>query len=472
MLTRIGVSLDYKSLSTKIGEDGIRKLRKIFTIVTIGHGGNRKTITAARVANGNLLLPRFSGAMLEKVGMAKITNFLQLGEDRTFVNTATMTSNQKIILTHALSTVYTDANVTTGTASTIVQMDPGYGKTYLAVGLITALKKKTFIIAPTIYLLKQWVSILEAAFPASTIGCYYGTNKKDGDIVVAVINSALKYGDFSSYGLIIYDEVHLYCTGLTAKIFYLAQAACCMGLTATPNTRLDKFDPIARWSLGSVIYSDKVLGWDPSDIKFTSRVVRVLYSGPDEYTQILTSAAGIVSVPLMVNQLQLDNARNNMIVDNAIKLYIAGHNTFVFSDRREHLHTLALMLAERKIKFEAPEIVKLLGGATSKDIEQAQGHGRIIMTTYQYSSVGISINKMNAMILATPRKSNMTQILGRIFRMSDDNSAERIIIDIVDKKICLKSQYYSRKKEYDLMGATITTEICAPPEQIHPETHN
>ncbi len=70
------------------------------------------------------------------------------------------------------------------------------------------------------------------------------------------------------------------------------------------------------------------------------------------------------------------------------------------------------------------------------------------MTTYQYSGTGVSINKMNAIILATPRKSNMKQIMGRIFRLKSDASITRDIIDIVDNRICLKSQYYTRKKTY------------------------
>ena len=128
---------------------------------------------------------------------------------------------------------------------------------------------------------------------------------------------------------------------------------------------------------------------------------------------------------------------------------------FVFSDRREHLHELASILNKYEIKFEAPEIdnklsgvTELMGGSTDEDIARAKKYGRIIMTTYQYSGTGVSINKMNSIILATPRRSNMRQILGRIFRLTSDASITRHIVDIVDNKICLKSQFYSRKKTY------------------------
>jgi superfamily II DNA or RNA helicase len=402
--------------------------------------------------------------MLQKTNLLKdIENKLQLGEPREFKDPQMeLTENQTVILNHLVSTVYTPENITRGTSSTILQMDPGYGKTYLALGVINYIKKKTFIIVPNTYLLRQWMEVLTEAFPNNTIGCYYGVKKIDGDIVVAIINSALKYPDYAKCGLIIYDEVHMYCSNKFAVIFSKAQAACCLGITATPTDRIDKFDPVAHWALGKVIYAEKLPEWNAANVNFTSEVTRVLYDGHKDYTKILESAAGIVSVPLMVNQLQEDPYRNKLIVAYAIKLYNMGRNVFVFSDRREHLHGLAKVLSEYKVEFEAPElevpngkipknlkgVTELMGGSTDQDIERAKDTGRIIMTTYQYSGTGVSINKMNSIILATPRKSNMKQILGRIYRLTSDATIVRHIIDLVDNKICLKSQFYTRKKTY------------------------
>ena len=171
-------------------------------------------------------------------------------------------------------------------------------------GVIQLVKKKTYVIVPNTYLLKQWVNVLTKVFPNNTIGYYYGVKKTDGDIVVSIINSALKYPDYHKFGLIIYDEVHMYCSNKFAKIFTQAQAACCLGITATPTNRIDKFDPIAHWALGKVVYAEKIKGWNPADVKFSTQITRVVYNGHDDYTQILESSSGIVSVPLMINQLK------------------------------------------------------------------------------------------------------------------------------------------------------------------------
>jgi hypothetical protein len=468
-LTRKGVLIEYNPLLDKIGHEGIRKIRSMFTIVTIGHNNSRKTICSFKIIGRSkkeitfMVLPRFGGFMLQKAGLiGEITNSLQKGECVDFKEPdISLTSNQTTVLHHLLTTTYTQHNIDKGTASATIQMDPGYGKTYLAMGLISTIKKKTMIIVPNTYLLRQWVSILESVFPKNTIGCYYGVKKTDGDVVVAIVNSALKYTEYEKYGLIIYDEVHMYCSSKFAAIFSTAHALCCLGLTATPFDRIDKFDPVAHWALGKPILAENIEGWDPVDVVFSTEVTRVIFNGHEDFTRILTSSAGIVSVPLMVNQIQDDHHRNTLIVAYAITLYRTGRNVFVFSDRREHLHTLAKILIENRIEFDAPEldigVAELMGGSTDNDIEAAKINGRIIMTTYQYSGTGVSINKMNSIILATPRKSNMKQILGRIYRLSSDATVVRNIIDIVDNKTCLKAQYSARKKVYvNNLSALIT----------------
>ena len=64
------------------------------------------------------------------------------------------------------------------------------------------------------------------------------------------------------------------------------------------------------------------------------------------------------------------------------------------------------------------------------------------------------------MVLATPRRNKATQIIGRIFRLNDENrDEERIIVDIVDNKSVLKNQLYTRMKSYKSREAIITNKI-------------
>jgi hypothetical protein len=402
-LVRAGFIIDYNTLLKKVKE--FHKIRKIFTIVTIGHNASRKTICCVKLIKDpiskkrNVILPRFSGLMLQKSNLIEtVTNYFKPGIDIDIPEiTIKSTKNQEAVISYLMDNIYTHSNIEKGYSSTILQMNAGYGKTYLSISLIKLINKKTFIIVPNEYLLKQWVSILESSFPKNNIGVFYGKKKTDGDIIVSIINSALKYEYYDDIGFIIYDEVHMYCSNKFAKIFNIAQASKCLGITATPNQRLDKFDPVAQWALGEVIYANKIKGWDPAAVKFHTEVTRVIFNGHTKHTKVLTSTAGVVSVPLMINQLQDDPYRNKLIIKYAVKLYNIGRNVFIFSDRRDHLINLAKILQGLKIKFDAPElnvenntekkvlngektvkgVTTLMGGSTDEDIERANLSGLI-----------------------------------------------------------------------------------------------
>jgi len=444
MITRTGVILGKVSIKDK----------KKFTITHLGYGKRVTSISRAKTSGKYTRLPRFAHTVLKSI--TGLVNNLQEGLDCKFSSTLTLKPDQEIILEYLKQNVYSKENRLRGTASTILQMNPGCGKTYVAMAVIHYIQKKTLIIVPNIYILRQWTDALESIF-SSCIGCYYGIKKIDGDIVVAVINSAMSYPDYDNCGLIIYDEVHLYCSSKSANIFTKAQAQCCLGLSATPTGRIDGFDRILQWELGNIIYAQKIPKMSSSNVVYSTKVLRVSYNGADEYTQHLVSSAGVASVPLMLNQIQNDPQRNNLIIQHATRLYNNGKNVFVFSDRRAHLIELGTLLNKSGYGFDAPEldIRRLMGGASDDDIKKATTHGRIILTTYQYTAVGVSITKMNAIILATPRRSNMRQILGRIYRLTSDASIQREIVDIVDNKTCLKNQYYDRKKEYHHLHADI-----------------
>jgi hypothetical protein len=88
-----------------------------------------------------------------------------------------------------------------------------------------------------------------------------------------------------------------------------------------------------------------------------------------------------------------------------------------------------------------------MGGSASEDMEQAEKKANVIFTTYSYMDTGKSIPKMNASIFASPRK-DPKQVIGRILRLGSNEDIRRQIIDVVDWRTTLKSQWYCRKKFY------------------------
>jgi len=361
------------------------------------------------------------------------------------------------------------------------------GKSYIAMDIINKIKKKTLIIVPNTFMLKQWKELLKQYFPNNTIGEYYGTSKKDGDIMVSIINSAvldefifktkidkkkivttmtpLEY--YNQFGLVIFDESHTYCSNTFKQIFNRCQCDYMLGLTATPNERIDTFDAVSHLNIGKVLDVNEIENYVKNDVVFESTVNVIKYNGPEMYTQVeINPKNNMMNVPHIINQLIEDKYRNQLIIDSIIKLSKENLNIFVFSERRNHLITLYDLLSEQIVdvcELSIPEedrSIVLYGGSTDSDISQAKKHSTVIFTTYQYSSTGVSIVKMNAMILSTPRKSKSTQIVGRVFRLGEGQDVHREIIDIVDNKIPLKFQFYQRKKTYKDRGSkVITTEL-------------
>lgn len=357
------------------------------------------------------------------------------------------------------------------------------GKTFIAMDLISKINKKTLIIVPNTYLLKQWVELLKQYFPNNTIGEYYGKNKQDGDIIVSIVNSLINdefelkdyynkkiknkynYEDFfKQFGFIILDESHIYCTDIFKIIYNRFQSSYMLGLSATPDERLNKCDLISHAHIGEIFDAHKLPNFIHSDIKFSADLHLIKYNAPDKYVKIhINPTTNMICVPQIIEDIINDEYRNKLILNELLQLFDLQLNIFVFSERRSHLEYLYnqfnYLLEEKleekyKSNLSIPELninnnLVLYGGSSDDDIEKAKNKSNIIFTTYSYSSTGVSIDKMNAVILTTPRKSKAKQIIGRIFRLNKENShIKRIIIDIIDNKHVLKNQLYSRMDAY------------------------
>lgn len=90
----------------------------------------------------------------------------------------------------------------------------------------------------------------------------------------------------------------------------------------------------------------------------------------------------------------------------------------------------------------------LTGGASGEQISRSSAKATMIFTTYGYMGTGKSIPKMDTILFITPRRNGVEQVIGRIFRPGPNKNV-RWIIDIIDWKINLKSQWYERLNVYE-----------------------
>jgi hypothetical protein len=371
------------------------------------------------------------------------------------------------------------------------------GKTFAAMDLIGRMKLKTLVVVPNTYLLDQWVGLLTQYFPNARIGTLYGKKKQDGDIIVSIINTAADLASFvttekhpiltntnngkrvrydkvqqtvvvndllAQVGLAIFDECQMYVSKEFRKVFQRIQSRYTIGLSATPNIREDKLDIIHQSWLGPILNAESLDGYNVTSDSFVSDARLIEYHARHEHCQFSIREDGMIDYASIIESLITDPNRNNLIIDQIIELMTTGLYTFVFSDRRSHLELLYELLETRctaiglASAIELPEAEKkviLYGGAKDETIEKAKSLSTVILTTYAYSSTGVSITKMNALVLSTPRRSNMTQIINRVFRLGSDQTIKRIIIDICDAKMPIKGQIRERVKAYNQRGSTI-----------------
>lgn len=418
----------------------------------------KKTTKAYEIDDGILHLPRYGAfQLLEQNYLKSITNKITEPERVKLNYVGKLKKNQKTVLKYLLKNHLNprEANVGRGMCSLI--MKAGRGKSFLAMGAMHVLKQKTVIIVPTDKVMYGWKKILITLFPKNTVGLYFGKKKEpDADIIVMMINTAVSDNTpqkfLNKIGFVVYDEIHRYCSPAFKKVFERLACKYSLGLTATPD-RPQKEDIVFKNQIGPVIYAEKVKGYIIDDVVFTGQIRTIMYEGHPKFTkQLRNPTTKTNSTPALVSQIGKDPYRNQMIVEEILNIFNNGNDVFVFSDRLEHLDILQRMLEANGVKKSAV----LTGGAAEEFTQKVFTEAIIILTTYQTSDTGVSIDRMTGLVLTTPRRNLMAQKLGRILRIGGDLSVGRIVVDIVDTKLSIKSQYPTRKREYKKEGFPVT----------------
>lgn len=501
-----GVAINANEFVERFGNEVLLKLKRSLTISTIDRITKipKKTpmYTIVKTSEGPMLeLPKFCLSMLRaKKYVNRITTYLCLGERMTHEYIGQSNPNQQLVVKYVID--HFKNHSPDGYNGFTLKLLAGCGKSFCAMDIISKVRRKTLIVVPNTYLLNQWVKLLNQYFPDATIGELYGKRKVDGDIIVGIINTVsdldtfevntkrplpnvgktLKYIKhkttisvdelYGQIGLTVFDESQMYVSKEFRKAFQRVKSRFTLGLSATPDIREDKLDRIHLSWVGPIMDADTLENYSPAQDAFKSTAKLIKYHGLDEHVQFKIRDDGMMDYQSIIEALVTDPYRNQLLVDQIIQLAKGGYYVFVFSDRRSHLEhlyeTMANLLGpdgpnstENAINLEMPEASRkiiLYGGSSEQTIQTANDISNIIFTTYQYSSTGVSIKKMDCLVLTTPRRTNMKQIINRVFRLGSDQTIERQIIDIIDVKMPIKRQHLERLKAYKERGSQILYE--------------
>lgn len=496
-----GVFIDKELLTNKIGSQKVSHILNALTIHDynpITKKRSKRKLWCYKAINNKqyIKIPRYAGVCLyNNKTLDNLSNVLKPGIDIQFKNCKIILHDyQQIILSRL------EQSLETNQGTTILKLKAGRGKTFISMLLIKKINKKTLVIVPNKLLAEQWIEELEKNFPDNIIGRYYTGNHIDGDIVVMIVKSATlisfnwtkkngpKYDGrfatsscprdyFEDFGLTIFDEAHLYTSVIYSKTFTNISTKYMVGLTATPE-QPGVYEKVIVENIGPILDAELMKEVISDDIEFKGHVDIIRYNGPDEYTNICVNPyTGFTDVDKMVKQFINDPYRTKLIIDKLKQLHDDNKNIFIFVNNRLHIGVLfeamikynlipqtpelkskvrdsILERCSSKITFKSDQVQSLMGMDKKDEINSAKHGASIIITTYQYSSVGMSFPKMDSLIFASPRRSNMKQIIPRIMRLGGDMSKTRHIIDVVDNRTSLKNQLNERKKAYNYFKFT------------------
>lgn len=313
--------------------------------------------------------------------------------------------------------------------------------------LVEEVKKKTLIVVHTIELLQQWTKSLAQFLPSCRVGYIQGKKfDVDGfDIVIGMLQTIsmkceLNAECFSSFGLVIYDEVQFLGAEVFSKALLKSRARYTFGLSATIE-RADGLEYVFKNHIGDVIYSNI----NGNLKQYTEMKYVYVNCGLKE----IAMYNGSPNIAGMITEMTGDKRRTTQIVNEILHLDVK-RNVLVLSDRVQHLKDMYKMIG--------PEHCGLYIGEMKEDDKLLSKTKRILLATYHIASVGFDLPKLNTLVFATPR-SSITQAIGRIYRKVHED-INPMIIDFIDEHSVFPYQFKKRKKIYSKAITLVSSDEC------------
>ena len=331
----------------------------------------------------------------------------------------------------------------------ILSLPTGYGKTTVALHILSKMNTKTLIIVHKEFLLNQWKDKIKQFLPEARIGQIQGpkVDVYNKDIVIGMLQSlSMKDYDaeiFKGFGFTIIDETHHICSRTFSKIFSKFNTRYILGLSATLE-RSDGLTYVLHWFLGKVGYHTERRNQHHVDVD-------VIEVKCDEYEKAFPkNRQGTSNMALAITTLCDISFRNDLIMSILTKLSNENRKSLLLTDRREHCFVLKSLCDQH---FNGNISGLYMGGMKSHELKESE-EKQIIIGTYTLAHEGLDIPSLDSIVLGTP-KSNIIQAVGRILRETDGKQHEPLIIDLVDKWGPFYYQFRKRKIYYDNTGFRI-----------------
>lgn len=428
MLSRRGTAIRLDSLSEKDLKDLKQKLT-VSPEVNKDYGFST-SYAVYQVTKNYILIPR---------NFYKVPNTLAEGDDIQVLFTGQ--------LKESTNQIEAAASVIGGLreeGSGILSLPTGYGKTTVALYVLSKMSVKTLIVVHKEFLMTQWAERITQFLPNARVGRLQANvvDVEDKDIVIAMLQSLSKKdydtSVFHGFGLTIIDETHHVCTRSFSKMFTKINTKYLLGLSATLD-RKDGLTHVLHWYLGSVLF--RIERKQQKQVK----VKKAEFKCEDYSKPFPTNRLRKPSLPEAITVITENEKRNEFILDTITECLSHGRKVLVLTDRRQHCMTLLEQLC-------LGEFTKglYIGGMKPDELKLSE-ECDVIFATYSLAHEGLDIPALDTLIMASP-KSDIVQSVGRILRETTGKVNTPYIVDIVDAWGPFQYQYFKRTKYYKSAG--------------------
>ena len=324
----------------------------------------------------------------------------------------------------------------------LLDVDPGKGKTVMALNIIARLRMKTLVVVHKSFLLNQWIERIQQFLPAARVGMIQGQilDIDDKDIVIGMLQSlSMKEYPrdlFDTFGLTVYDECHHMSAEVFCRCMMKIVTKYTLGLSGT-MVRKDGLTKVFKHFLGDVVHKEK------NDTTTHSVIVKgIQYKVDDaEFNQTEYDYRGNPKFSTMISKVCNYNRRSEFILD-VLQNELATNpdqQVMILAHNRSLLEYFHDAIEHRKIAT----VGYYVGGMKEAALKLSESK-KVIIATYAMASEGLDIKTLTTLIMASP-KTDVCQSVGRILRVKH---ASPLVIDIIDPQDVFRSQWLKRQTYY------------------------
>ena len=338
----------------------------------------------------------------------------------------------------------------------ILEAQPGFGKTIVALALMKKRGQKTLIIVHTNTLLHQWEKRINDYFSLAKdeIGLI-GDNKwkisKKATIASYMTLSRRGLDDIKNdFGLVIIDECHHVPANTFSTVVKQFTAKHVLGLTAT-TFRKDKLEKLMYLYVSDQVIRTKNNKQEKNEQSISTVKTELVtrkteFQGNGKLEDFQDACRMVIT----------DTKRNDQITDDIVAALAAGAKCLVLSERLEHCEILLELVRQKAKGIHAAVATGIMTKKQRERITARMNQERfqLLIATGKLIGEGFDWPAVSHLFLAFPFswKGKLIQYVGRVQRTCEGKTLA-IVHDYFDDQVpMLKLMYFKRLRTYRSLG--------------------